>query len=37
MLRTMQESASAAGFESHGGDAWAFARALWAEKNLRQP
>ncbi len=38
MLRTMQESASAAGFESHGGDAWkAFARALWAEKKLRQP
>jgi hypothetical protein len=38
MLRTMQESASAAGFESHGGDAWkAFARALWAEKNLRRP
>ncbi|MCK6375454.1 MAG: hypothetical protein L6Q69_15280 [Zoogloea sp.] len=38
MLRTMQESASSAGFESHGGDAWkAFARALWAEKKLRQP
>lgn len=38
MLRTMQESATSAGFESHGGDAWkAFARALWAEKNLRRP
>ncbi|WP_374243670.1 hypothetical protein [Zoogloea sp.] len=38
MLRTMQESAATAGFESHGGDAWkAFARALWAEKKLRQP
>ncbi len=37
MLRTMQESATT-GFESHGGDVWkAFARALWAEKALRQP
>ena len=38
MLRTMQESASAAGFESHGGDAWkAFARALWAERRQLPP
>ncbi len=38
MLRTMQDSAADAGFESHGGDAWkAFARALWAERKLRQP
>ncbi|NJD24867.1 MAG: hypothetical protein FIB06_05620 [Betaproteobacteria bacterium] len=36
MLKTMEESASI-GIESHGGDAWkAFARALWAEQELRQ-
>lgn len=36
MLKTMEESASI-GIESHGGEAWkAFARALWAEKDLRQ-
>lgn len=36
MLKTMEESASI-GMESHGGDAWkAFAKALWAEKELRQ-
>jgi hypothetical protein len=36
MLKTMEESASI-GIESHGGDAWkAFAKALWAEKELRQ-
>ena len=36
MLQTMTESAMR-GFETHGGDAWkAFARALWAEKALRE-
>jgi len=36
MLRTMEESAHI-GFESHGGEVWKiFARALWAEKKLRQ-
>jgi hypothetical protein len=36
MLRTMEESA-VQGFESHGGEAWkAFARALWAEAELRR-
>lgn len=36
MLRTMEESADQ-GFESHGGEAWkAFARALWAESELRK-
>jgi hypothetical protein len=35
MLKTMTESATR-GFETHGGDVWkAFARALWAEKALR--
>ena len=37
MLKTMEESAGL-GIESHGGNAWkAFARALWAEAQLRQP
>ncbi len=36
MLRTMEESATV-GIESHGGGAWkAFAKALWAEANLRK-
>ena len=35
MLKTMEESARQ-GIESHGGAAWkAFARALWAEAQLR--
>jgi hypothetical protein len=35
MLKTMTESATR-GFETHGGTAWkSFARALWAEKALR--
>jgi hypothetical protein len=35
MLQTMQESASV-GIESHGGAVWkSLARALWAEKGLR--
>lgn len=36
MLKTMAESASI-GLESHGGVAWkAFAKALWAEKEMRE-
>ncbi|HMW18505.1 MAG TPA: hypothetical protein PKN13_02900 [Accumulibacter sp.] len=36
MLRTMEESAGM-GVESHGGAAWkAFARALWAEADMRK-
>jgi hypothetical protein len=37
MLRAMEETAGL-GFESHGGKIWkTFARALWAEKQLREP
>jgi len=36
MLKTMEESAGY-GFESHGGPVWkAFAKALWAEAQLRK-
>lgn len=36
MLKTMEESAGI-GVESHGGPAWkAFAKALWAEADLRK-
>lgn len=36
MLKTMEESA-VAGLQSHGGTAWkAFAKALWAEAELRK-
>ncbi|MBL8397299.1 MAG: hypothetical protein JNL84_04010 [Candidatus Accumulibacter sp.] len=36
MLRTMEESAGM-GVESHGGEVWkAFARALWAEAEMRK-